>query len=570
MEPSAEAVDSCHMQNENCSDMEQSAEDVYSCDTKNEQCSDMEHSAEDVDSYRMKHESDKEWFMRRAFLQAHHGKFSDSRLCCLAWCYINVECYGCSYPPALMSQLAELTAELPKTMDFVSTGTADNGSNSELSRSTALEPSVSRETNPQSSDDEPSDVESPCPATLSELEENFHYLAQTLKEVYRFKSPTELKNPTVLVKAAVDKAAMYATTPITELGRGKGFRCDLLIDDVLVASVEAQNKRLAKLNAHVAAAELLRKPHLQVSEDPEVGVSSRRLVSNDPPDAEKSLPWQLSANHMNTDKDATHSADRSSVQTENKRSQGDSFLRALLGDSAFEEESVTDSSAASIVQQSADFNKVASDNKTDSDVRFVSEEKLPENSKLPVVEDRADKTLDNSTDAATLEDTSPLLKLVNRLHGLACRVKSASKSSEQVNDGMGLIQKSLGGLRSSCHFVTVPGIGCCCLLFVDGVELASGKDSDKEQAKLAAHNAAVKLLQMPYLRLQDDPENQSFKLIGSMQPFQTVSTGDLPHEGQLVQKESTGHGDIDNWFRRTQEFVLGARNKRDAESSARR
>jgi len=74
----------------------------------------MEHSSADIESYRMKHESDKEWRMRRAFLLAHHNKFSDSRLCCLASCYINVECYGCSYPSALMRQLAELTAELPK------------------------------------------------------------------------------------------------------------------------------------------------------------------------------------------------------------------------------------------------------------------------------------------------------------------------------------------------------------------------------------------------------------------------------------------------------------------------
>jgi len=74
----------------------------------------MEQSGKDIDSYRMKHESDKEWRMRREFLLAHREKFLDSRLCCLSSCYINVECYGCSYPPALMHQLAELTADLPK------------------------------------------------------------------------------------------------------------------------------------------------------------------------------------------------------------------------------------------------------------------------------------------------------------------------------------------------------------------------------------------------------------------------------------------------------------------------
>jgi len=106
----------------------------------------MERSTEDINSYRMKHESDKEWGMRRAFLLAHREKFSDSRLCCLASCYINVECYGCSYPPALMRQLSELTAELPKqsshgrrglpqSVSFVPAGTASNNSGSKPSRS---------------------------------------------------------------------------------------------------------------------------------------------------------------------------------------------------------------------------------------------------------------------------------------------------------------------------------------------------------------------------------------------------------------------------------------------------
>jgi len=89
----------------------------------------------------MKHESDKQWRMRREFLLAHRNKFSASRLCCLASCYVNVECYGCSYSPALMRQLAELTAELskhsstmgvdgrglPQTTTFVPAGTPGNG-----------------------------------------------------------------------------------------------------------------------------------------------------------------------------------------------------------------------------------------------------------------------------------------------------------------------------------------------------------------------------------------------------------------------------------------------------------
>jgi len=77
-------------------------------------CSDMEYTSADINNYRMAHESDKEWHMRRAFLLAHRGKFSDSRLRCLSSCYINVECYGCRYPNALMRQLEELSAGMPR------------------------------------------------------------------------------------------------------------------------------------------------------------------------------------------------------------------------------------------------------------------------------------------------------------------------------------------------------------------------------------------------------------------------------------------------------------------------
>ena len=111
-------------------------------------CSDMEQPAADVDKYRMKHESEKEWRMRRAFLLAHSDKFSDSRLCCLSSCYINVECYGCRYPPAVMRQLEELKAELPaesrqssrrcgvpQSVKFVPAGQAGNASGSIGSRS---------------------------------------------------------------------------------------------------------------------------------------------------------------------------------------------------------------------------------------------------------------------------------------------------------------------------------------------------------------------------------------------------------------------------------------------------
>jgi len=345
----------------------------------------MEHSPEDVDRYRLKHESDKEWCMRQAFLLAHRGKFSDCRLCCLASCYINVECYGCRYPPAVMSTLTELTAELPKqsslgsrrhglpqTIKFVPAGATDNKTHTEPSQSLAVKPSVSGGAKPQSSVNKPSDVSSPCSAKLSKLEAGYHCLADKLKEVYSSQSLTESKSVMELLQIAIDKARMSATTEFAELGPGKGFRCDLSIDFVMVSSGEAQNKRLAKHSAYVAAVELLRKSHLHVSEDTKLGVSSRRLVSNDPSVVAKSVPQQLGARCVKTTahipstetsinrptvKDPTHSIDRNSVRTGNKRSTGDSFLGRSLRDFVILQPSVTDTNAVSILRQSADFNK---------------------------------------------------------------------------------------------------------------------------------------------------------------------------------------------------------------------
>jgi len=349
-------------------------------------CLDMEHSAENVDNYRMKHESDKEWRMRRAFVLAHHGKFSDSRLRCLASCYINVECYGCRYPPALMRQLAELTADLPnqsslnsarhglpQSIKFVPAGQTDNKSGSETSCSSAVVPSVPDSVNQQSCMNVSYDNFSQCSAKSSKLEASFHCLADKLKEVYSSKSLTESKSVTELVQIAVDKARMSATTQFNELGPGKGFQCDLSLDFVVVSSGEAQNKRLAKQSAYVAAAEIIRMPYLHVLEDTKPGVSNYKLVTSCDPFVEgKPFPQQQhGANSLNTTvqlpsrqstanrpmaQDPTHSKDRNSVQSGNKRSSS-SLHGTSLRDFVILQPNTTETSALNILQQSAVFNK---------------------------------------------------------------------------------------------------------------------------------------------------------------------------------------------------------------------
>ncbi|XP_046362268.2 uncharacterized protein LOC124139321 [Haliotis rufescens] len=93
-----------------------------------------------VDKYRDQDECALAWRLRRRFLVAHHDKFPEARLVCLAKCFINVEMDGCSYPDPVMIQLKELSKDFPKlvkqkkervkmkyaTMGFVKASDSDN------------------------------------------------------------------------------------------------------------------------------------------------------------------------------------------------------------------------------------------------------------------------------------------------------------------------------------------------------------------------------------------------------------------------------------------------------------
>jgi len=216
-----------------------------------------------------------------------------------------------------------------------------------------------------------SDGSSQSSTKLSKLEASFQCLVDKIKEVYCNKSLTESKSVTELVQIAVDKARMSAMTQFTELGPGKGFRCDLLLDFVLVSSGEAQNKRLAKHTAYATAAELLRQPYLRVTEDAKPGVSNLRLVtSRDPFFGGRPIPQQRGANDMNAadfasresavsrplEKNPTHSKGRNGVQSGRKRS-ASSLHGTSLNDFVILQPNVTETNAVNILHQSAEFNK---------------------------------------------------------------------------------------------------------------------------------------------------------------------------------------------------------------------
>ncbi|XP_074655627.1 NF-kappa-B-repressing factor-like [Tubulanus polymorphus] len=70
-----------------------------------------------MERLRGSHESDREWRLREAFLNAHQDRFSKDRLICLSHCFINVEMYGTSYPPGVMRILSELSADVSDDVD---------------------------------------------------------------------------------------------------------------------------------------------------------------------------------------------------------------------------------------------------------------------------------------------------------------------------------------------------------------------------------------------------------------------------------------------------------------------
>ncbi|XP_046560726.1 uncharacterized protein LOC124269743 [Haliotis rubra] len=67
-----------------------------------------------VNKYRDPDECAQAWRLRRRFLVAHHDKFPEARLICLAKCFVNVEMDGCRYPDPVMIQLKELSKDFPK------------------------------------------------------------------------------------------------------------------------------------------------------------------------------------------------------------------------------------------------------------------------------------------------------------------------------------------------------------------------------------------------------------------------------------------------------------------------
>jgi hypothetical protein len=49
----------------------------------------------DCEKYRNPRETNKEWLLRKMFIEKYKDQFSEARLLCLAQCYVNIETMGC-------------------------------------------------------------------------------------------------------------------------------------------------------------------------------------------------------------------------------------------------------------------------------------------------------------------------------------------------------------------------------------------------------------------------------------------------------------------------------------------
>ncbi|CAF1262405.1 unnamed protein product [Adineta ricciae] len=63
-------------------------------------------------SYRLLSESQKQWDLRKKFLERYWNQYDEDRLLCLAQCYVNMRCLGCKYSKSLDSLVEELAKDI--------------------------------------------------------------------------------------------------------------------------------------------------------------------------------------------------------------------------------------------------------------------------------------------------------------------------------------------------------------------------------------------------------------------------------------------------------------------------
>ena len=277
-----------------------------------------------------------------------------------------------------------------------------------------------------------------------------------------------------------------------ERSKGQSYRCKLWIASVLVASGEGKQKMKARRQTYMHAAELLRKPSLQLAMNCD---SSVLLVGSD-----KVFTQLQSAQKLEIDI-SSHTAVEPSICHDAENTLLDEKHSSVTGCKA-------------VVQ-------------TQSAEASVDGQQLVEYQKTVV----------------TARSHKDLSRLVNKFHFLACMAKDvdamfkSKKNAKQVFD----MAVSLSYMYSKNDLIKRQGGRFCFQLLIGVVLVADAEDYDKKLAREVAYGTAVKVLCMPYLCLEEKLD--AVRLFGSNKPFEDLSLEHrdfkvMPYSSQLFWLDS--------------------------------
>jgi len=342
----------------------------------------------------------------------------------------------------------------------------------------------------------------PYTADLSVLINRFHRLACRVKAVC--KSALKVNNGIDIIQRATSGSKMCVRQPTVHVRGVKGFECEVVIDGVRIACGQANTKKQVKHAAYNAAVELLKKPYLRLQEDPERNQSFILIGSEQPflGGSAGVLPYQQ--NCVVNEKGKFVEVDKS----------------VGPGDSA------------------------ASDKRHSPDAEHDTGKLKPEtcseqSSNLPRASSifPADEKVLFQSQISVLTYSMDISELVNQFGAVSHRVKSICGSSMEDLSGSDVIKMALADTQMlNKRLITwMNSTAFRCQFSVDGIVLAHGEGDSKEEAKQAAYNAAVELLNKPYLQLQENSEfKRYYRLVGSDKPFVTVSSNVFPSRQNIV------------------------------------
>lgn len=276
-----------------------------------------------VEDFKLDNECFSIWRLRRKFLLAHKDKFTTDRLICLANCFINVECHGCRYIPAVIEELKCLVEEMESRTDIEDIqpppqiyrppphGTKREDAREQVQESPAKKKKRTCKDLPSDSNAEvvtddnyrPA-ARSPKPAKVDPaLTVSFVELSRVIKSL-----PNQAQNNNAIevLYMSADKCRMKVHDKYSNLSQE--YTCEIHVNDVRLATGCGASKKAAKHDACASAVELLKRSvavHIERNnefvlrenvsgENGDVVAATDDCVSDSSKGKSYSIKWQMS------------------------------------------------------------------------------------------------------------------------------------------------------------------------------------------------------------------------------------------------------------------------------------